>query len=196
MTDNDEKKFVDELLEAGLARYSAAEPRPGLENRLLAGLRAEPQPSLWLDWRWAGALAAAAVAVVVLSVFYLRQPVPEPQPPAVAETVAPQPVPTATPSATPSQLPQIARATTRRPVQTVQPPRVVSLRLPRRATFPSRTPLSEQELLLLRYVQTTPGDQLVARQLGASPIGRLDFEPVRVPPLASQESPLEKKENN
>ncbi len=59
---------------------------------------------------------------------------------------------------------------------------------PRLATFPARAPLSEQERLLLLFVQQTPKEQLMARQLGAGPIERLEIQPLSVPPLESQKS--------
>jgi len=62
---------------------------------------------------------------------------------------------------------------------------------PRLATFPARAPLSEQERLLLRFVQQTPREQLIARQLGAAPIERLKIQPLSAAPLELQEPTTE-----
>ena len=197
MSEDERNHEVDKLLDAGLARYSSAEPRPGLENRILAGLRAQPQPSRWLDWRWAGALATAAVAVLVLAVFFLRQPLPEPPPPAVARAPVPQPTPTAAPTPEPVQPPVITE------VQPVPHPNAQASshfhrspegRLgagPRLDTFPAPAPLSEQQRLLLLLVQHTPKEQLLARQLGAGPIEPLEIQPLFFAPLEIQKPTTE-----
>src|SRR5215831_16951696 len=69
-------RFVEELLEASLAHYRSAEPRPGLENRILAQLRAAPKASPWRVWLWrlGAGLAAVAVVLVVVSVRYRVRP--------------------------------------------------------------------------------------------------------------------------
>jgi len=62
-----DERFVDELLDSALAQYAQAEPRPGLEGRLLARLRSEPDPAAF-GWRWLP--MAAAAAVVFAAVLY------------------------------------------------------------------------------------------------------------------------------
>ena len=57
---------------------------------------------------------------------------------------------------------------------------------PRREQFPSAEPLSEQELLLLRYAQQATPEQLVAARLGEGKLAELRIEPVRIPPLTSE----------
>ena len=41
--DDKEKRCIDELLDASLRHYASTEPRPGLEGRVLAGVRARQQ---------------------------------------------------------------------------------------------------------------------------------------------------------
>ncbi len=182
-------KFVDKLLDAGLARYSATEPRPGLEQRLLAGLRAAARPSRWLDWRWVGALATAAVAVAVLAVFFLRQqPLPEPPPPAVANAPAPVPVPTAAPSPEAVQPSRMAKATVRRTTPNVEQARAEA---PRLETFPAPAPLSEQERLLLLFARQAPQEAVLMAQARNRPT-----EPLGIAPLQPIEGLVKKKEEN
>ncbi len=70
MPDNKADNKQDELdrsLDAALAKYTAVEPRPGLEARILASLRAEPArvpDRAW--WQWS-LVAAAAVVIVALA---------------------------------------------------------------------------------------------------------------------------------
>ncbi len=59
---------LDRMLDAALAKYAAVEPRTGLEDRILANLRAERTrvpDRAW--WRWSVAGALAAVVVVALA---------------------------------------------------------------------------------------------------------------------------------
>ncbi len=197
MSDNDEKKFVDELLDAGLARYSAAVPRSGLENRILAGLRAQPRPSRWLDWRLAGALATVAVALVIVILFF-RQPPPPDMPPQTA-VAPPSPAAPATPVPSPKmvQPPLVAEV---RPVPHPSAPaasgsdRRPEGRLgpgPRLETFPAPAPLSEQERLLLLFTRQTPQEAVLMAQARSQPT-----QPLGVAPLQPIEALVKKTEEN
>jgi hypothetical protein len=59
---------LDRALDAALAKYAVVEPRAGLEDRVLANLRAE---RAWVPdrawWRWSAAAALAAVVVVAVA---------------------------------------------------------------------------------------------------------------------------------
>jgi hypothetical protein len=57
-----EREFVDKLLDAGLARYSAIEPPPGLEGRLLAVLRAAARSEEPVDQLLDAGLASYSAA--------------------------------------------------------------------------------------------------------------------------------------
>ena len=57
-------------LDVVIAKYAASEPRPGLEERILANLRAEQTHGpvrIWWRWAIAGALAVVVVAGVALA---------------------------------------------------------------------------------------------------------------------------------
>jgi hypothetical protein len=58
----EEKDNLDQLLDGMLARYGAAEPRAGLEGRILANLRSHADPRSSVSWM---TVAAAAIAIVV-----------------------------------------------------------------------------------------------------------------------------------
>jgi len=76
--DNPGRK-IDAWLDDALARYSGAEPRAGIENRVLAALRAEernPRRRRWMVWVPAAAATAATVIVTMVAVYSSRQPSP------------------------------------------------------------------------------------------------------------------------
>ena len=81
MADQDNEKRLDQLLDSLLTTYSDVQPRPGLETRILATVRAQvPQSSRqWgIAWIWAGAvittLALAAVLLVTEAVIEVVLP--------------------------------------------------------------------------------------------------------------------------
>jgi hypothetical protein len=151
---------LDRVLDAALAKYTAVDPRAGLEERMLATLRAEqarvPERG-W--WHWIAAGALAAVVVVALAVAWRSG---RPHAPVIANH-APTPAPTVQQSGTRtvSNGGALPRAHARR-----LPPRVVAAN-PKLDQFPSPRPLSEQELLLVRYVHEFPEDAVLIAQAQA-----------------------------
>lgn len=66
MENNERDRRLDQWLDEALSEYGAAEPRFGLEQRVLNRLRCEEQHSRkWNFWRWMPAFAAIAAVVVV-----------------------------------------------------------------------------------------------------------------------------------
>jgi hypothetical protein len=148
---------LDHLLDAALTKYAAVEPRTGLEERVLAVLRAEQttaRAKTWWRWGMAGALAAVLVVALALALRSGKSshPVFVDRP---AET---QPSPTQAPltanagaETVPARVPPVRK-------QNRQP---ISTRLaadPKLDVFPSPRPLSEEELALARYVRNFPSD--------------------------------------
>jgi hypothetical protein len=162
--EKDKQMQIDEMLDSMLAHYSAAEPRPGLETRILANLRETPEKQTaqgWWNfkWLWAGMVTAAIiVAAVLLSV--RRGIVPPTH--VVVRTTQPAPQPVIRPHApiAPKETVQIYR---RKP-SAVPAQQDAALALNQRpAVFPTPTPLSEQERLLLSYLAGTPREEVVAQ---------------------------------
>jgi hypothetical protein len=184
---NFEDAKLDRALDAALAKYTAVEPQAGLEDRILAGVRAE-QAQLahhhWLNnwrsnsWRWVWAVAAAAVVIVAIGLVSRpakrlqqlgqttaikapRQPeVQSPQTHAAAiQSAANMSVASSQPRRTSSQRnpPREARATQTGDIGTVAAN-------PRLEQFPSPRPLSEQEKMLLEYVQQNPEEAAMIAQ--------------------------------
>jgi hypothetical protein len=142
---------AEKWLDAALKQYGEAEPRPGLENRVLANLHAE-RARLTLSPRW-WRLAAAAVTIAILAggaLLLSRRP----------EVTG----------ATISNRPSLALGNSEmeRPVASAVRPHVAlkqpvrwqpesrsahTSSVPRLEQFPAPAPLSEQEEMLSRYVR-------------------------------------------
>jgi len=187
MSDDKRKEFVDELLDASLRRYAQVEPRAGLEERLLTGVPEQAQRFAWPSWAWIPVAAAILIAALA---FYATRPAPAPSVPSVARQVPTVPAaPTMSARATPPASvphPGVSR------VRVERAPSAGRLGAgPRLTTFPARAPLSEQERLLLRFMQQAPKEQLMARQLGAGFIERLEIQPLTVPSLENSKSTTE-----
>ena len=167
---------LDDLLDRALEVYGRSEPRPGLEERVLASLRQETRhafrPALLSRLRYA--LAAAVLAIGAALLLRSRPAGEEATPP------APPPVP-ATTTAAGSPVASGVPPTPAPPATLPAPSRPVlaasrSARVPRRPAFPAPAPLGEQERLLLLYVSRTAPEELEARA------GFLDTAPA-LPPL-------------
>jgi hypothetical protein len=171
MNDKNRDRYVEELIDASLARYSRVEPREGLEERLIAQLRGRqqviPQKSMW---RWYLAPAAvAATALLVITIYWYRM-----EPRQAEFTVATIDVLPPVPSSV-KNLPTLPEATTGAPVRrsekvTAVKPRAkaiqaASLDRPRQYIFPTPEPPSEQDQVLLRLMRgNSPAlDQLLSK---------------------------------
>lgn len=158
MDDKNNHKFVEELLEASLKRYRSEEPPAGLENRILANARASDRAAQRRRWVWAWALAAStAVLIIAVVVLHFTS---RPAPRTATVTRAPQ---TVAPKAETPKVVAVAPSVARvpgRPVRTLRRP---SPEFRRPEQFPTPSPLTEQERLLLQYVSATPPSVLVAQ---------------------------------
>jgi hypothetical protein len=162
MTEHETNRHLDELLDSALSAYSAVEPGPGLETRILANLReAESRKATraWsFQWMWTGAAVLAAVLVLVVARIS-HKPVAS-----SGNTIAhTQPASAETPAR--QKLPGSEKGARHRP-QRHAAGQVENAALPlnqRPSVFPSPSPLSEQEKLLLSYYARTPREELVAQ---------------------------------
>ncbi|HYL93407.1 MAG TPA: hypothetical protein VEW69_09650 [Alphaproteobacteria bacterium] len=166
MPDPKNHQNLDPLLDSLLASYSDAEPRPGLETRIVANLRAQAaeRSSPWwhrpLVWISAGAAAVIATAILAfMSRAALTDVGPKPdlqsKAPSV-QTPAPAPVMKADVPPIPANGSQLALRH-----QTRKPPVIAADNRP--AVFPTPAPLSEQEKLLFRYLAGTPREEIIAQ---------------------------------
>lgn len=180
MADHEKDKHMDEMLDSLLASYSSAEPRQGMETRILASLREaesrEASRGWWgFKWLWAGAVLAAAIMGGVLisgkrhvappprTIVQTGQPAvqqPVVQKPSVQQPVIQRPtVQSSVPTAVGSE-----RVIHRHKTLAPGPQQNATLaRSHRPAVFPTPTPLSEQERLLLQYYSGTPREEVIAQ---------------------------------
>jgi len=155
MHDDNRDQFLDQLLEASLKQYRGEEPRPGLETRILAGIRTRERAA-WRIWLgWAVAVSTGILAIVALALHFARAPVRQP-----------------TPSASLPQSPMSGSADPRfwgprlvhRPKEKPRTPNpgVRATKPARPEQFPTPLPLTEQEKLLFAYLGKTPKPDLAA----------------------------------
>lgn len=165
MADQEKDQQMDEMLDSLLANYSSAEPRPGLETRILANLgeaeRNKNYPASWsFKWLWAGAVIAAAIILATVLIGGHRHV------PAPTQTIVQTPQPAPRQPEVQHILPPTTANTARHghKPSVVERPQNTTLALSQRPpVFPTPTPLSEQEQLLLRYFAGTPREEVVAQ---------------------------------
>lgn len=145
------------MLDSMLRTYADVQPGPGLETRVLANLRAWENPRPWSRWngRWSWILGGVFATAALLFVAWYWQAALLPAPPVTGfNTPAPPPtVPSPSVRA-------VRRNDNIRPARSGEPAVLTDVR---QEVFPSRTPLSEQEQALLRYLTGTPKKELIAQ---------------------------------
>jgi hypothetical protein len=158
---------LDRELNASLAKFTAVEPRAGLEDRVLAHMRAERERIPDRSW-WRALCAAVAIAAVIIVTITLVFRAERPHAPAIANR---SPAPASTPAteqparaasnegtnaAYPQPSPRAARRAPRREAVAVAPPKL--------DRFPSPQPLTQQELALAHYVRQFPQEATLIAQ--------------------------------
>jgi hypothetical protein len=148
---------LEAMLDSMLRAYSDEQPRPGLETRVLATLRAQEglRKSVWWNIRWTWSVGGVFAAAALLFAVWLWQAARLPAPPATVFN-APAPVPTM-----PS--PEIQAIRQQDGIRRARPEEPVASADVRQEIFPSPTPLSEQEQALLRYLAGTSREEIIAQ---------------------------------
>jgi hypothetical protein len=161
---------LDRELDTALAKFTAGEPRAGLEDRVLANLRAQQaQVTERPWWRWPASAALTAAIVVTLFLAW--------RPESPVQKIA------SNPSATKqidghagtkvddggngaTQLHAAGSARHFKPRAVIHSVRVASP-APKLDQFPSPQPLSEQERILARYIANYPEQAALVAQARA-----------------------------
>jgi hypothetical protein len=156
---------IERLIEKALASYAAAEPRPGLDARVMARVRVEGRVHRW--WRWAWPVAAAATAV--LWFVLAPRPARHTAPPLVARSA----------EGVPAHPPVRAKL---QPARRAARARVAAVT--KRSQFPTPYPPTAEERALLAWATRNPD---LVREL-AQQLRRTE-EPIRIEPI--QIEPLE-----
>ena len=172
---------IDDMLDSLLANYSSVEPRPGLETRILANLTlANPRDAegreaggWWgFKWLWAGAAVAAAIIVGAVLMSGRRHVAPPPSntvvqtvQPAVQQPIIQQPQVQQPPvQSSVRGAAGLERVIHRHKTLAPGPQQNATLAWSQRpASFPTPFPLSEQERLMLAYLNNTPHEEVIAQ---------------------------------
>jgi hypothetical protein len=167
---NLENDVFDRELDTALEKYAAAEPRTGLEERVLANLQTEqnraPMPAWWL---WAAVTALAVVMLVVTASLAWRfeRPVPAAMAqPTLAPTQSNQRVGVQVASNSGRGLHRLQGAGSMRRLNphALSHTAAAAVPVPKLDQFPSPQPLNQQEEMLAEYaIQHRQQAILIAR---------------------------------
>lgn len=144
MEPNDRKHLIDEWLDCALKQRANVEPRPGLENRILASISAERNRTPKPRWNWRPVSLAVATAIVLVIALSLHRP-------ASKITVAVRPAIPPSHKVSSNIAPVLPTGIRGKRTHAHRPPRP-----PHLDQFPSPQPLTEQEQILAEYVQRFP----------------------------------------
>jgi len=156
------EREVEQWLDAALAQFSNAEPRSGLEGRVLAHLRKE-KDHLEKDrlaalrrWTWAaGTITVAAVLLIVMWV-RLRDTRNDPSRTAATPTTHREEAATSRPASHQSPVTEHTQAVVRSPRRQLTSAVATHAKEPKLDQFPSPVPLNDQENRLALYVREFP----------------------------------------
>jgi hypothetical protein len=187
---------VDQWLESALSQYGKAEPRTGLESRVLANLRDERgRVASRRRWWWAAGTATATAAAIAMALWVGKSGNERNAAGTMGASTTTQREEARAPvQAGPA--PQVAHSA--REIKQHMPASrlvrdVVVATTPKLEQFPSRRNLSEAELLLVRRLsdQSDRGALLEATATRAEvdlSIDSLEIRPLQIPDLEVSES--------
>ena len=150
MRTEDNNQSADKWLDAALRQYGEAEPRPGLEKRVLANLDAQRARLAISPWWRRPVAAAVTIAVLAGGLLLLKR-----KPDVTAVRISNQPPVTAGAEPERAIAFRVAPHTAIKRRDRPEPNRNIAhpSSEPRLEQFPAPTPLSEQEEMLARYVR-------------------------------------------
>jgi hypothetical protein len=171
---------LDRELDTALAKLAAVEPRAGLEQRVLANLRAEQYHTSTLSWsRWPAIAALLTILVLILSLTWRSG---KPGRIAAQHTVAPMqnndhPGTQAANNAPsrPIRSRDARSARWLKPHAVIHPATTIAS-APKLDQFPSPQPLSEQEKILAHYVTNYPQHAAMIAQARSDELRRDSVE--------------------
>jgi hypothetical protein len=169
-----EPENFESLLDQALQSYSSAEPRSGLNERILARAKSHTpmrsRPGRNIFWITAAAVSLAAILAILVS---SKHSVPKQQ--AVARTT-PAPAYTVSQQAL-VQLPKQVTRNARQPLHHVSHPSPVSEHgLPQ---------FSDTDRLLIQFASLNPQEALILSQLQKASDRQITIPPLQIHPVAS-----------
>ena len=179
----DKEHELEQWLDAALVRRAKVEPRPGLENRVLATLQAE-QHRLALRRRWwtmGTAAAAATIAVAMWIGLHGKQPTASRGPghSVANEHTSSESRPAV--SRRPAQITKAQEVVRNPPRHTKIVPAARPIE-PKLDQFPSSREMSVAEEQLVQYLQAAP-DAALLKPHRASEIAELHIDDLKTKPL-------------
>jgi len=188
MNPEEREQLADRWLDAGLKELGCAEPRFGLESRVLARLETEAAPVR--NWKWWPAFAVAAVLLVGGVVFFEQHRPEGKLDVEVSTTEKGGPTPTANADVPGTPPPLAAHSRPRLAGKNLAGGGHIAAADPKLDQFPSPQPLSEQEKLLAQYVEERPQEAMVVARMRAELLKQdmRAFEARPAPPQESQET--------
>jgi hypothetical protein len=177
-----ETNKLDRELDAALAKFTAVGPRTGLEDRILANLRAEQKRAMEHSrWRWPVMAALAVVIVVSVSIVWRSgksAPNTAAYIPITAESAGQSATQVANNNGSGSIRPHEMGSGRRLKSGAVHPATVVAP-VPKLEHFPSPQPLSDQEAILVRYITNYPQHAALIAQARTEALSRDRAEEMR-----------------
>ena len=188
---------IDRWLDGALRARIDSEPRPGLEERVLARLASEPERNSLVWWPVLSAIAAVIVIAVALVALRsgerrnLANGIPEPTKPSQsAGNTASLPNPSVTPTAKFGSQKYAQSATDRDAAccvstETVKPAMGGMQRepLPKLATFPAPQPETAEERMLARLAARRGSFDIADMSSDSGPLEKLSISKLEVDPM-------------
>ena len=186
---------VEQWLDSALHQYGKAEPRTGLESRVLASLRAE-RNRITSRRRWWWAMGAVAAAAAIVAVVWVGANSRKKNAGGLAETSTPTHHEEAQRSIEPGpdqRAVHLAKEVAQRKPAN-QPSRELAVAAtPKLDQFPSRRKMSEGEWLLVRRLSEQSNKEALLESTPSSEavdlsIGSLEIRPLQIPDIEISES--------
>lgn len=183
--ENAERDELDRLLDSALGKYGTAEPRAGLEGRVLARLRSEEAiVRKRAAWRWALAAVVAVIAIFVAVAWRPRNHSPVVAGHSFSPATATHAIRELPQQPTQSAKKRLANSRVHR-LRHANPVEVASS-APKLDQFPSPQPLSDQEKILVRYVENFPDKARVLAKLRTEELRRDRLEEMKASGFQAQ----------
>ena len=156
---------LEQILNEGMAGYGAQEPLAGLEGRILARIAERPKRRM-TGWWLAMAAGVAGMAMVLIAPHQREERLTP------VQTVAAELRPAVTPVVTAVPLQAVRRHVTRRVKE-----------LPKLPVFPTPTPLTAEERLLVAMVRQDPDKAAETFESLRRRRGPIEIAPLTIAPL-------------
>ncbi len=194
-----ERSNLDRWLNDAVAEFGKAEPRAGLEQRLLAKVHEEQQHMSAQRWRAAlavmGGVAIAVFVVWLAGVATHRRPTPSLVISSSAQRLN-QRTPGSMPAQTQNHTAKLVNKMLKQRGQSRTGRRAgENASAPRLDQFPSARGLSHQEELLLMYVRESPKTEIIAAEKQLHEISDLEIKDIVVPALDAENATSESSQS-